>query len=144
MARPELDPYDVLGVPRHASAAEIARAYRRAARETHPDSRPDDPSAAERFRELAAAYEILGDARRRAAYDRAHPGARVVVQRRVSHGPPPVPLGRRRAGQAEPIDLTGGRRRASAPPFGSPAAPFEDELLRLAATLVRRLRGGWL
>lgn len=141
MARPELDPYDVLGVPRHASAAEIARAYRRAARETHPDSRPDDPTAAERFRELAAAYEILGDPRRRAAYDRAHARVRVVVRRRVSH-PSPVRLDRRRE-MAAPIDLSG-RRRPPAPLYGSPAAPFEAELLRLAASLVRRLHVGWL
>jgi curved DNA-binding protein CbpA len=68
------DPYVVLGVPRQASAAEIARAYRRAARTSHPDSGVD--GSAERFRLLSDAYDQLRDPRRRAMYDRSHPLAR--------------------------------------------------------------------
>lgn len=63
------DLYAVLGVAPGASDAEVARAYRRLARETHPDANPSDPDADARFRRVATAYEVLGDPRRRAAYD---------------------------------------------------------------------------
>ena len=75
MTSPERrDPYIVLGVPRQASAAEIARAYRRAAHASHPDS--GVAGSAERFRVVSDAYEQLRDPRRRAMYDRSHPLAR--------------------------------------------------------------------
>ena len=59
-----------LGVDRDASGDEIKKAFRRLARETHPDANPDKPDAEERFREVAEAYEILSDPDRRARYDR--------------------------------------------------------------------------
>lgn len=65
------DPYIVLGVSRHASAEEIARAYRRAARASHPDS--VGAGSAERFQAVSDAYGELRDPRRRAVYDRSHP-----------------------------------------------------------------------
>jgi curved DNA-binding protein CbpA len=68
------DPYIVLGVPRQASGEEIARAYRRAARASHPDS--GGAGSAERFQAVSDAYEVLRDPRRRAVYDRSHPLAR--------------------------------------------------------------------
>ena len=63
------DYYDVLGVPRDASDADVKKAFRRLARELHPDVNPA-PEAAERFREAAEAYEVLSDADTRARYDR--------------------------------------------------------------------------
>jgi molecular chaperone DnaJ len=62
--------YDLLGVPRDASQEDIKKAFRRLARDTHPDANPDDPEAEAKFRRIAEAYEVLSDPQRRAAYDR--------------------------------------------------------------------------
>lgn len=64
------DPYDVLGVDRSATQEEIKGAFRKAAMLHHPDKNPDDPSAQQRFKEINAAYQILSDPQKRAAYDR--------------------------------------------------------------------------
>ncbi|MEM9129597.1 MAG: molecular chaperone DnaJ [Pseudomonadota bacterium] len=64
------DYYDVLGVSRGASADEIKRAYRKKAKELHPDRNKDDPSAEGAFKEAGEAYDILKDAEKKAAYDR--------------------------------------------------------------------------
>jgi len=63
------DYYDVLGVRRDADAGEIKKAFRKLARECHPDVNPDDPDCETQFKELAEAYEVLSDADSRAAYD---------------------------------------------------------------------------
>src|SRR4051812_49753210 len=64
------DPYSVLGVERKASADEIKKAYRKLARQYHPDRNPDDPKAEERFKEIQSAYDIVGDPDKRKQYDR--------------------------------------------------------------------------
>src|ERR1700693_5180933 len=64
------DPYDVLGVQRSASAAEVKSAFRRLAKKLHPDANKHDKDAASRFAELNAAYEIVGDDDKRKAFDR--------------------------------------------------------------------------
>ncbi len=63
------DLYKVLGVARGARDDDIRRAYRKLAKELHPDVRPDDPVASERFKKVTAAYDILGDAAKRQRYD---------------------------------------------------------------------------
>ena len=64
------DYYEVLGVPRNASAEDVKRAYRKLAVKFHPDKNPGDHSAEERFKELGEAYDVLIDEQKRAAYDR--------------------------------------------------------------------------
>lgn len=69
------DPYEILGVSRAADDAEIHAAYRALAKRYHPDLHPGDPGAEPRFKEVAAAYELLSDGVERARYDREHPAA---------------------------------------------------------------------
>ena len=64
------DYYEVLGVPRDASADVIKKAFRRLAMKDHPDRNPGDADAEARFKEARAAYDILSDTRKREAYDR--------------------------------------------------------------------------
>jgi molecular chaperone DnaJ len=71
------DYYEVLGVSRDADDATIKKAFRRLARELHPDVNSHDPAAEEKFKEAAEAYEVLSDPDRRATYDRyGHEGLR--------------------------------------------------------------------
>jgi molecular chaperone DnaJ len=65
----EKDLYGVLGVAEDADAKTVSRAYRKLARELHPDTHPDDPAAGERFKEVTAAYDVIGDTTKRAEYD---------------------------------------------------------------------------
>jgi DnaJ-class molecular chaperone len=69
------DPYSVLGVAKTASEADIKKAFRKLAKTYHPDHNKTDPKAKERFAEVNAAYEILGDAGKRAQFDRGEIGA---------------------------------------------------------------------
>jgi molecular chaperone DnaJ len=71
------DYYDVLGVSRDADETTIKKAFRKLARELHPDVNSHDPAAEEKFKEAAEAYEVLSDPERRATYDRfGHEGLR--------------------------------------------------------------------
>lgn len=64
------DYYEVLGAERGASADELKKAYRKLAMQYHPDRNPDNPDAADKFKELNEAYDVLKDEQKRAAYDR--------------------------------------------------------------------------
>lgn len=67
----EKDYYKVLGVPKDATDAEIKKAYRKLAREFHPDANKGDDKAEERFKEISEANDILGDSKKRKEYDEA-------------------------------------------------------------------------
>jgi curved DNA-binding protein len=79
------DYYRILGVDRTANEKEIKRAYRRLARQHHPDVNPDDARAEERFKEINEAYEVLGDSEKRAKYDQL--GASWQQWQRTGHDP---------------------------------------------------------
>jgi DnaJ-class molecular chaperone len=64
------DPYEVLGVSKKASEAEIKKAFRALAKKHHPDTHGNDPKAVKRFQEISSAYEVIGDKEKRAQYDR--------------------------------------------------------------------------
>jgi DnaJ-class molecular chaperone len=64
------DPYQILGVSKDASQADVKKAFRKLAKQHHPDQNPNEPKAKEKFAEANAAYEILGDDKKRAQFDR--------------------------------------------------------------------------
>src|SRR4029078_11561213 len=65
----EKDYYQILGVAKDAAPKDITKAYRKLARENHPDTHPGDAKAEERFKEVSAAYDVLGDEAKRKEYD---------------------------------------------------------------------------
>src|SRR5438067_5262430 len=69
MATQATNLYDVLGVAKNASADEIKKAYRKLARQYHPDRNPDDPAAEAKFKEVQTAYDVLSDPEKRKQYD---------------------------------------------------------------------------
>ena len=109
MAQPR-DLYKVLGVDKKASQEEIKKAYRKLARQYHPDRNPGDKAAEERFKEISAAYDILGDAEKRKQYDRG--GLSASAPGRAAGG-----LGRlrRRRVRRHPLQPVRRRRRAGGP-----------------------------
>src|SRR4051812_35360538 len=125
--RKRRDPYIVLGVTRQASGQEIARAYRRAARASHPDS--GGAGSADRFRAVSDAYDLLRDPRRRAVYDRANPlvgpRARGAAGEAVRYG----------ARGSQPLVL--GRPAPSEPVQAQPSVGDFDEMVRLVLSLLR-------
>jgi len=65
----EKDYYKVLGVAKNSSQADVKKAYRKLAQKYHPDAKPGDKEAEERFKEISSAYDVLGDSEKRKAYD---------------------------------------------------------------------------
>src|ERR1700720_4866085 len=65
-----VDPYTTLGVKKHATQEDIQKAYRRLAKKLHPDLNPGNKQAEEQFKEVSAAYDLLGDPEKRARFDR--------------------------------------------------------------------------
>src|SRR3984885_13511944 len=77
-----VDPYTTLGVKKHATQEEIQKAYRRLAKKLHPDLNPGNKIAEDKFKEVSAAYDLLGDPDKRARFDRGEIDASGVEQPR--------------------------------------------------------------
>jgi molecular chaperone DnaJ len=117
----EKDYYDVLGVPSGATAKELSRAYKKLAKEHHPDINPGNKVAEERFKEISAAYDVLGDAEKRTEYDE--------VRRMVASG----------VGPSGPGGFGGQSFQFDADAFGGGGGAFSD---LLGGFLGGRGRGG--
>ena len=133
------DPYQILGVPKDASHGDVKKAFRKLAKLHHPDQHPNDPKAKDRFAEANAAYEILGDEKKRAQFDRGeidaegkprHPGFEGFAR---GGGPGGGPGGFRRGpGGAEHFDFN----------FGGGAGFDASDLFSDLFTGARGPRGG--
>lgn len=111
------DPYSVLGVSRTAGEDEVKHAFRRLAKRFHPDTPEGASDKGRRFKDLSIAYEILGDARKRRAYDRGEIDAH--GNPRAGYRPPPQP-----EAEPEPVYRPRASARPSEPPPG--ASPAQD------------------
>jgi len=147
------NPYEVLGVQKSASDDDIQKAFRRLAKKSHPDLFPGDKKAEERFKDLNAACDVIGDAEKRARFDRGEiDGAGAEVRQN--------PFGRgARSGQGfaggaaqggfsfeDLSDLFGGKFRGSrgpggGSPFGGDAAPTNDMRFSLGVDFVDAMIG---
>ncbi len=116
-----LDPYAVLGVPKSATEADIKKAYRARVKTLHPDLHPGDEVKADEFKRVSAAFEILGDAEKRAKFDRGEID-----------------------GDGNPRGFGGGAGRweSGAGPFGAQGDPFEDILAGMFGGNARRRNPG--
>lgn len=110
------DPYSILGIARGASEADIKKAYRKLAKELHPDRNKDNPKAAERFSQVTAAYDLLNDKDKRAKFDRGEIDA---------DGNPTAPFGFG-AGRGGPGGGGGFRSSSSGFDFGTDGGDFGD------------------
>ena len=113
---PTKDYYAVLGVSSTAAAEEIKKQYRRLAKKYHPDANPNDPKAADRFKEISEAYQVVGDAEKRKQYD--------DMRRLGAFGGFPPPGTRQRPGPRPGPGSTGQTGQAGAP--GGADFRFQD------------------
>jgi DnaJ-class molecular chaperone len=130
------DPYEVLGVPRGASAAAIKSAYRKLAKKHHPDNNKNDPKAAARFSEINSANEIIGDEDKRKQFDRGEIDADGKPRFQGFPGGDP----RGRAGGASGFESYSFRTGGG--PGGAGGAGFEDILNSMFGGAARGGRPG--
>ena len=124
------DCYEVLGVPRDATADQIKKAYRKLAMQYHPDRNPGDKSAEEKFKEVTAAYEILSKEDSRARYDQfgwdafehggGHPGGGGTLLRGAAAAPDGAERGEAHKAHGAAAPLRPGRIKTPAAKYGNP------------------------
>ena len=131
------DPYEVLGVPRGASAAAIKSAYRKLAKKHHPDSNTNDPKAAERFSEINSANEIIGDEDKRKQFDRGEIDAEGKPRFQGFPGGDPRGRAGGPGGGFESFNF-----RTGGGPGGAGGAGFEDILNSMFGGAARGARPG--
>lgn len=120
------DPYSVLGVPKNATQKEIKSAYRKLAKQYHPDQNPNDPKAQAKFAEITQAYEIVGNEKRRGAFDRGEIDAEGKERFRGFEGAGADPFaGFRRAG-GRPGQTQFEFRTSGGGPFGDGGDIFSE------------------
>ena len=145
-------PYEVLGVKRDASAADIRKAYRKLAKESHPDLNPNKPAAEARFKAVTAANDILSDPEKRARYDRGEIDESGAERPRHSYRPHAEgaqgwkyqPQGEMDAGDLDDLFAMfgrGGRRRAGQAGEGF-AMPGPDRQFTLTIDFALAATGG--
>jgi molecular chaperone DnaJ len=134
MPKPSRNYYEILGVERDANAEEMKKAYRRLAREYHPDANPDNPAAEHKFKELAEAYSVLSDPQKRRDYD-TFGTARSPFGPGGAGGFDPFDIFSSLFGGADPFGFGGGNRRTGGRARGS------DLVVDLEVTLEEVVRG---
>src|ERR1700687_138320 len=132
------DPYEVLGVPRGASAAAIKSAYRKLAKKHHPDANKNDPKSAARFAELNSANEIIGDEDKRKQFDRGEIDAEGKPRFQGFPGGDPRARGASAGGGFESRTF----RTGGAGPGGFGSGGFEDILNSMFSGGARGARPG--
>src|SRR4051794_38681718 len=129
------DYYDVLGVPRSASEKETGQAYRRRARQYHPDLNPKDKQAETKFKEIGQAYEVLGEADKRKQYDRwGHDFEKIEQARKAG-----APTGATRTGGSGPFTWNPGGTTFTGGTGGTGGAGGDDMLGGLVDPIPRRI-----
>lgn len=116
------DPYKTLGVPRDARQDAVKQAYRRLAMELHPDRNPDNPAIADKFKDVNAAYALVGDVEKRARFDRGDIDA--WGRRRPKAPEPPQAKKPNPAGKPQPAPkAAAGKQAGKAGPASPKASP---------------------
>lgn len=134
------DPYSVLGVPKNASQKDIKSAFRRLAKKFHPDQNQDEPSAQAKFAEVNQAYEIVGDEKRRAAFDRGEIDAEGKERFQGFEGAGADPFGGFRRASGGPGGHFEFRTSRGGDPFGGDGAGIFSEIFGQA--FAEQGRGG--